>query len=447
MIKAGFGKVDITPRVGVELCGYGPYLNRHSTRVLDRLYARAMAVSLDGERWVLLSCDLIALSTPLALRVRQLVRAATGLHDHRIMVHATHTHSGPCTLPELIGWGDPDDPYLEMMPRLAARACIEAVNDLGEATFHHAEVEAIGFGYNRELDDAGRTNDLVLAGKWITDKPEHTDTTAHVIRVERHGKVAGFLTYFSCHPVVGGSLNREIHGDFVGIANNRAERHFPGAVGLFLQGAQGDINSNFVHGPADQTLLALEMLASRFADVMRAGVTAAKPIEVTKVASAESDEPYTLAPIEDAQLVAMLREQEAILDAADVRELDRTANMAMVYAKGLRATLARRQRGERDRRLFFVQSLRLGPVTFTSTPFEMMHRIKRRFQAEMGRHALLLGVTNGFLGYAPLREYYQTPPERYSVYKVPYMLGWTPFTPSIEDEVVAAALKLAKQVA
>ena len=42
-MNAGFGKVEITPRVGVELCGFGPYLNRHSTRVVEPLYARAMA--------------------------------------------------------------------------------------------------------------------------------------------------------------------------------------------------------------------------------------------------------------------------------------------------------------------------------------------------------------------------------------------------------------------
>ena len=42
-MKAGFGVVDITPRVGVELYGFGPYLNRHSIAVRDRIEARAAA--------------------------------------------------------------------------------------------------------------------------------------------------------------------------------------------------------------------------------------------------------------------------------------------------------------------------------------------------------------------------------------------------------------------
>lgn len=98
----------------------------------------------------------------------------------------------------------------------------------------------------------------------------------------------------------------------MGIATNRAEKEFAGAVGMFLQGAQGDINSNFVRGPADQTLLALEMFGSRFADVICSGVKTAKVFEVTNVASVEGEEPYTLADIRDLELEAMPAEQESI---------------------------------------------------------------------------------------------------------------------------------------
>lgn len=444
-IKAGFGKVDITPRVGMELCGFGPYLNRHSTRVLEPLYARAMAVELEGARWVLVSGDVIAFSTTLTRQIREIVRKATGLRDDQIMIHGTHTHSGPCTAPELIGWGDPDEPYLEVLPRFVARACIDAVNDLSEATFHHAEVDAIGFGYNRELPDPGRSNERVLEGKWITDKPQETDTTAQVLRVDRGGKIVGFLTYFSCHPVVCCQRNHEIHGDFVGVATNRVEKDHPGAIGLFLQGAQGDINSNFVHGTAEQSLVALELFGSRFAEVIRSGLKVAKPIEVSKVASALGNEPYTLAENEK-KLRELLAEKEQVLASASSTVTDTDFNLAMVYAKSLRGTLARLKRGEADLRPLQVQSFRLGPITLTAMPLEIMHRIKRNFQAEMGPHALLMGITNGFLGYAPLREYYQTPPIRYAAYMTPFMLGWVPFTAAFEEEVLAASLKSARKV-
>ena len=75
-----------------------------------------------------------------------------------------------------------------------------------------------------------------------------------------------------------------------------------------------------------------------------------------------------------------------------------------------------------------------------------MHRIKRRFQAEQGDMALLLSITNGFLGYAPLREYYQASTMRYAVRTVPLMLGSRPFTENFEDEVLAAALQVTRKI-
>ena len=36
-MQVGFGKQDITPRLGVELYGYSGYLNRYATAVRDRM--------------------------------------------------------------------------------------------------------------------------------------------------------------------------------------------------------------------------------------------------------------------------------------------------------------------------------------------------------------------------------------------------------------------------
>ena len=441
-MNAGFGKVEITPRVGVELCGFGPYLNRHSTRVVEPLFARAMAVELGDSRWVLISCDLLGVSARLTQQIRARVRQATSLRDDQIMVHATHTHSGPCTIPELIGWGDPDDPYLEILPRLIAAAGIQAVRSVAPASLHHAEVPAAGFSYNREFPDPGRTNELVMDWQWQTDHPEETDTSAHVLRIDRVGQCAGFLTYFSCHPVVCCERNTEIHGDFVGCATNRIEQEYPGAVGLFLQGAHGDLNSNYVHGLPAQSLVALERFSERFAGVIRAGLQHAQPAPVTKISSVLGEEPYTQEKFSEPALREQLDGYAVTLAAADSRFEDRDLRMAMVYTKGLRKILADGQ-GQSP---LPVQSFRLGPLTFTGLPLELMHRIKRKFQAELGDKALLLSVTNGLLGYAPLREYYQVPTIRYAVRTVPLMLGRRPFTENFEDEVLAAALQVTRKI-
>lgn len=51
-LKIGFAKEDITPRVGVELCGFGPFLCRHSIGLHDELVQALLALEVelgDGE--------------------------------------------------------------------------------------------------------------------------------------------------------------------------------------------------------------------------------------------------------------------------------------------------------------------------------------------------------------------------------------------------------------
>ena len=60
-MKAGFGKSDITPRLGVQLAGYGPYRNRAATEILAPLHARVMIVEEKRQRVVLVSLELCGL--------------------------------------------------------------------------------------------------------------------------------------------------------------------------------------------------------------------------------------------------------------------------------------------------------------------------------------------------------------------------------------------------
>ncbi len=131
-MQAGFAKVDITPRVGVELAGFGPFLHRRAIDVRDRLFARAMAVADDESRWVIVSADLVGLGADTVARARELLAESTGIAPGRVMLHATHTHSGPAVVGYLIGWGEPDVPYLERLPHLLARAARDALADLAD---------------------------------------------------------------------------------------------------------------------------------------------------------------------------------------------------------------------------------------------------------------------------------------------------------------------------
>ena len=49
-MRAGFGKWELTPPMGVELAGYGYYLGRCALSVQDPLYARAVMLEEGGLR-------------------------------------------------------------------------------------------------------------------------------------------------------------------------------------------------------------------------------------------------------------------------------------------------------------------------------------------------------------------------------------------------------------
>ena len=458
MVSAGFSKVDITPRVGVELAGYGPFLDRRSTRVLEPLSARAMAVSAASGRWVIVSCDLMMIHAEVANSVRLRVSRSTGWSGRDVAVHATHTHSAPaaappCALPELTAWGSPDPLYVEVATRLIASACIEAIRDLQPARFYHATAKAEGFSYDRTSPSPGRTRVNALDGSWRTNRPETTDTSATVIRVERDGCPPGILAYFSCHPVVCGARNREIHGDFAGIAMNRVERRLPGAIAMFLQGAMGDIDPVYTHGPPRESLSALDRISTRFSDVVIDGLGQARPFDPAPVASRRVEVPYSVANPDRTQLKSMLKEYLRRVDGIGTSAPTEEQRLAMAYVIGIRRMLFRRRRA---RQPLLVHALRLGDLSFSGVNAELFNVIKRRHQKEFGSGALVLSETNGDLGYTPSRQAFESarramaadnprrgfkgdepPPPDYATTVAPLLGGLPAFTPNIEDEVVA----------
>ena len=70
-MKAGFAAADITPRLGLQLAGYGPYRNRAANKILAPLSARALAVSDGNRQAILVNVELCGTPRPLAIRMHQ----------------------------------------------------------------------------------------------------------------------------------------------------------------------------------------------------------------------------------------------------------------------------------------------------------------------------------------------------------------------------------------
>ena len=94
-MRAGFGKAELTPPLGVELAGYGYYLQRRAAAVADPLYARALLLEQGEQRALLVSCEVLGLSRPVCDAVIRHAREALGCAEAAVTIVSVHTHTGP----------------------------------------------------------------------------------------------------------------------------------------------------------------------------------------------------------------------------------------------------------------------------------------------------------------------------------------------------------------
>ena len=130
-MRAGVGRVDITPPVGIPAGGWGNQLHEVSEGNDLELWATVLVVEGDdGERVAVADLDLCILDDGQAARARTIVADAAGLPVEGVAVGTTHNHSVPVTLElggawirrnrELVG------PYVESVYDAIGRAAAVA---------------------------------------------------------------------------------------------------------------------------------------------------------------------------------------------------------------------------------------------------------------------------------------------------------------------------------
>ncbi len=218
IVMAGAAIVDITPKPGLEMCGYAartePAAGTH-----DPLTARALVI----DDTALVVADVLGFAPESCARIR----ARSGFADDRVVVIATHTHGGP--MPG--GCGGPADPdFLAQLEDGCVAALRQAASKRQKARLLAGNGTDPGIAFNRRS-----------AGGPI-------DPNVPVLRVEAEGGAVLAVAFaHGCHPVVLGAGNRLYTGDFPHYARVAVEAAHPGAVALFLPGCSGDVSTG--HSP------------------------------------------------------------------------------------------------------------------------------------------------------------------------------------------------------
>ena len=220
-MKAGIGRVCITPPLGLELAGYGYDLGRKAASVLDDLYVTCLALEAENRRGFIINCDLLGLSLETVLKTRERITDEQGVSDEYILFLSTHTHTGPAAN-DLVGCGERDNIYVTALPGKMAEAAALAVADLKPVNRLLTAVNEIEpVGYNRTRQDG----------------PEDHFVRGFVL--EREGGKPIAAANYGCHPVTLGQ-SAAISADYPGrVCSTLRQR---GYEGVFFTGVCGDID-------------------------------------------------------------------------------------------------------------------------------------------------------------------------------------------------------------
>ena len=247
--SVGFARVDITPQTSVPMAGFGRTSQRMSRNIRDNLYASAIAMC-DGEGTtvIFLSMDLQRASDITVDVVRPLVSVETGIPQENILLHGTHTHSGPdlnnTNEASLVAYID----YLN--PRLI-QVCLDALNDMKPAEMYYGSAETEGLNFVKHYQHTTADGEVKYFGdnfgtQVLDATTQHTteaDPTIWLLKFTREGEKDLIIANWRAHPTLTGSSTKyDLSADYPGTFRLAMESQLDCNF-VYFNGAAGNMNA------------------------------------------------------------------------------------------------------------------------------------------------------------------------------------------------------------
>lgn len=393
-MKAGFSKTIITPQYGTGIPGY--FENRMATGKKNELYTYAAAFGEGENGIILISIDMVDFQSRLSTHIRKEVSAKTGVPFERILVAATHTHTGPTTNYPVFGC-PADETVTDRLEALAAENAQKAWGNRREATLSMGTDREENFGFNRTYllkDGSIKTNPGSKRRDQIVRPAGDIDRSVEVLRVDgTDGKPIGFVVNYACHPdTVGGT---QFCTDWPGVMREKVEEQFgEDVLVIFFNGTAGDINHV---DPVNETHLIPEkngipfyqaMGAAITEDVLRANEKRTKcKNDVLDALSVKYVEPRRLPTEEDYRWAKEVMNDPYGKPLTDI-----------IYASEF--LCIERQEDDLRTRAYEIQTLRLGDWAIVGIPGEVFTEIGLKIKARSPfEKTVVFELSNGSLGY------------------------------------------------
>ncbi len=253
-MKTGFAQTEITPPLGIYLCGQLEPMKADG--IESRLFSRAMCLD-DGEICVIIcSNDILAISNDFAAEVCSRAGALCGIPADNIIVTATHTHSGPNTV-DIFG-KDANSDYVSQLKSNIVDTIKTAFENRSNGMLKFASGELDGFAFNRRfIMSDGTIQTHPLKGDPHMVQPEGPDSKqVDVLCVyDDAGNIKGASVTFGCHATVMERDNTKISSDYAGklceylgkkLGCDNAVQFLAGAAGNICQVNPRDISQTEV---------------------------------------------------------------------------------------------------------------------------------------------------------------------------------------------------------
>lgn len=450
MFIAGVGRTELTPFPGVELTGWGYYIERVWQQVRDPLYATALVCEDDSHVAVVLALDLMVIDAHFARNVREQLQAQLGIPPEAVLLTCSHSHNAPAA-GGLRGVGECDPAYEAWAAQQAAAAALVAWENRVPAQMVCGSRPCPGLTFNRTRSE-GVVDDLL--------------TIARIDRVA--GGPLAVLVNFAAHPTVMTDLGPwDVSRDVPGEICDQLEAHYPGAFALYLQGACGDTNflrsfqtPENCHEPANQlAAAAIEILET-------AQPVASSPIACSSRLAQLPTRRWTREEIEQDR-----REAQRRLDEQDFTNWQETLGRSMTNrpadmitrhggdeAKAVQAMCRFHLEWTMEMLIDFesrpevleteVQALRIGELFIVANAAEFFSPFARAIRESFGSAPLMIACySNGRIGYLP--DAYDIEAKSYAGLQSPKYCNQFPFTaesgPTMCQHMLAALEECQRQ--
>lgn len=237
-LDIGYAKVNYTPKVGLDMVGNYRGDDYAARGIHDSLWAKAIVVrGSNGEKAAVISVDICKIEEGTGDFLRNYVAAHSDIPAANVMIHATHTHSGP---PSKL-----DAPEAKEYLTQAVGAVLTANKQLKPTRLHVGRTKEDRVSHNRRLKAKDGTTHMVwekFEPGFIVESLGSIDPEMITVSLEQDGEVVGSIINFGCHPTTLTGNNWLYSADYPGYVTESIQKvNGPDFAAMFLNGACGNV--------------------------------------------------------------------------------------------------------------------------------------------------------------------------------------------------------------